>query len=155
MRHYGALKKAPNTVLILNLAAGINDEMLTLAIRTKNKGGVARGTPLVLNYGLEFDHDVALTNATMDMTEPNMKRFKSLLASYFEKLGPRAADTAADVVMVEDVEPPGEDVGKSTLAAEKGTENTETETKKKKVDEKMEDKKAAKKDSSSGVSSRR
>ncbi len=94
VRPYGALKKSPNVALVVNPGEGVNDGLVTLVVRTKNKGGVARGTPLVLNYGMEFDHDLADSMATSG--SPETKRFRGLLAQYFTKLGPEELDKEAN-----------------------------------------------------------
>ena len=57
LQHYAPLKKAPNCVLAVDTSVGVNDGLLSLVVRTRNKGGVAAGSPLVINYGMDYDHD--------------------------------------------------------------------------------------------------
>ncbi len=83
VRHYHPTRKAPNTALTVDTSAGCDDKLVFLTVRTRNRCGVAQGTPLVLNYGLEYDHEVA----TKFASEPNAKRLRGLLDTYFAKLG--------------------------------------------------------------------
>ena len=91
VKHYQPLKKSPNTVLHPDPGSGPNDGLLTLVVKTRNKCGIAQGTPLVLNYGSEYDHDAVA--ATVAQVAP--KRLRGMLDQYFAKLGGEAAADAS------------------------------------------------------------
>ena len=101
IRHYSPTKKAPNVALLLDLAAGASDELLQLVVRTRNKCGVASGTALVLNYGLEYDHEVAGKLAK----EPDLKLLKTSMQQLFSRSGRcDAVAAAAEVIQDPDVQ---------------------------------------------------
>ena len=57
-RHYQGHGRQPNTALVVNPAAGAGDGFMEVRVKTRNHGGIAAGMPLLLNFGLEYDHDV-------------------------------------------------------------------------------------------------
>ena len=91
LQHYAPLKKYPNAILVVDTSAGVNDGLVNLVVRTRNKCGVAPGTPLVINYGMEYDHE----GVGAVVGQPDPKRARGLLQMFFDKLGREAAAEAA------------------------------------------------------------
>ena len=92
IRHYSLSRKSANVVLEVDTSKGINDGLVKLRVRTRNKVGIAQGSPLLLNFGQDYDHD-AITKAIADEgSQP--KKLKNMLQVYFAKLG-REAEAAA------------------------------------------------------------
>lgn len=83
-------KKQSNVALQLDLAQGANDGLLKVIVATRNKCGVAAGSPLVIDYGMEYDHDIVAEQVAATGRDP--KRLKGLLDKYFTKLGERVPD---------------------------------------------------------------
>ena len=65
---------------------------MEIRVKTRNHGGVAAGMPLLLNFGLEYDHDSVKQAITESGAEA--KKFKGMLDSYFTKMGAVAAAEA-------------------------------------------------------------
>ena len=59
VRHHAqaGLKQA-NAVLSCNLAAGAGDGLVQLVVKTRNRSGIAAGSPIGLNFGMDYDHTV-------------------------------------------------------------------------------------------------
>ena len=55
VRHYHPVRKAPNCVLTVDASAGANDGLLKLVVKTGNRLGIAKGQPIVLDYGEGYD----------------------------------------------------------------------------------------------------
>ena len=83
-------KKHSNITLHLDLAQGANDGLLKVIVATRNKCGVAAGSPLVMDYGMEYDHDIVAEQVAATGRDP--KRLKGLLDNYFAKLSAVASD---------------------------------------------------------------
>ena len=83
-------RKHSNITLHLDLAQGANDGLLKVIVATRNKCGVAAGSPLVMDYGMEYDHDIVAEQVAATGRDP--KRLKGLLDNYFAKLSAVASD---------------------------------------------------------------
>jgi hypothetical protein len=96
-RHYATSgKQVPNVALSVNVAAGAGDGLLQVIVRTRNRCGVALGSQLVLNYGMEYDHQAVAKSEAAASQSP--KRLRGLLDSFFAKLGPHDGPQAAAAV---------------------------------------------------------
>ena len=93
VRHYAAHgRKHPNVVMHVDVSSGFNDGLLTLVVKTRNKCGVAPGSALLMNFGMDYDH--AAVGAAIGQPDP--KRAKGLLDQYFSRLGPAESHGGAD-----------------------------------------------------------
>ena len=82
LRHYLGLRRAgPNTSLVVDVSSGANDGVLSLVARTRNQSGITARSPLALNFGNEYNFA-----ATQDVDEPDAKRFRGVLDSYFTRV---------------------------------------------------------------------
>ena len=127
VRHYSEVgKKQPNTALVLRTANGINDDLVELVVKTHNKCGISAGNPLLLDYGLTYDHH-RVKEAVKG--EPDAKRFKGILEGYFAKLGTEEATATVQKMMMQDAgeSAPPETAGEKKTADEK--KNTADEKK--------------------------
>ena len=55
VNHYLGIRMAPNAKLVFTPASGFNEGALMLKIATRNGAGVAKGSPLLLDYGDSFN----------------------------------------------------------------------------------------------------
>lgn len=92
-RHYQSLQKQPNIVLQLDLSRGAGDGLVSAVVRTRNKCGIAQGSPLLLNFGMEYDHAALAKLEQEEGQEP--KRLRGLLEQFFKKLGDESAAAEA------------------------------------------------------------
>ena len=94
VRHYSqvGLRQA-NAVLSCNIGAGVCDGLLLLMVKTRNKSGIAAGSPIILNFGMDYDHGVVERVLAEDGSQP--KRMRTMLDAYFRQLGEREAAEAA------------------------------------------------------------
>ena len=95
MRHYlGVRKGGPNAMFKVQTAKGCGDGLVTCVVQTRNGVGIAAKSPIVINYGNEYDVGVATTAAASD--EGDAQRFRGVLDDYFAKQAVwRAAETKA------------------------------------------------------------
>ena len=94
VRHYAQVgAKQPNAVLSCNLGAGAGDGLVQLVVKTRNRSGIAQGTPVLLNFGMDYDHAVVSKVFAEEASQP--KRIRSMLDAYFKQLGERDAQEAA------------------------------------------------------------
>ena len=81
MRHFAGVRKAgPNAVISVNTAKGAADGFLSLTVSTRNQAGVAARSPIVVNFGNEYD-----LAYQADSDEPEAKRFSGALHQYFQR----------------------------------------------------------------------
>jgi hypothetical protein len=92
-RHYHPNKRSPNAALSVDVAAGANDGLVSMVVRTRNKVGIAPGTPILINFGIDYDHEAA----TKVAGDPDTKRLKGMLENYFSRLGAENAAMEVDV----------------------------------------------------------
>ena len=79
MRHFAGVRKGgPNAVITVDTAKGAADGFLSLTVSTRNQAGVAARSPIVVNYGNEYD-----LSYKVDSDEPDAKRFSGALQQYF------------------------------------------------------------------------
>jgi hypothetical protein len=76
----GVRKGGPNVEITVDTAAGASDQFLSLTTSTRNNAGIAAKSILVANFGAEH-----VDNKTIDMDEPDVKRFKGALDQYFQQ----------------------------------------------------------------------
>jgi len=94
VRHYSQVgHKQANAVLTCHIGAGVCDGLLQLTVKTRNKSGIAAGSPILLNYGMDYDHAVVERMLAEDGSQP--KRMRTMLDAYFRQLGEREAGEAA------------------------------------------------------------
>ena len=93
IRHYlGVRKGGPNAIFKVQTAKGCGDGLVTCVVQTRNGVGIAAKSPIVINYGNEYDVSVATTAAASD--EGDAQRFRGVLGEYFAKQAQwRAAET--------------------------------------------------------------
>ena len=86
VRHYlGVRRGGPNAVLVVQTGKGCGDGLVKCIVQTRNGVGIAAKSPVVINYGNEYDVSVATTAAASD--EGDAKRFRGVLDEYFAKQG--------------------------------------------------------------------
>ena len=84
LRHYlGIRRGGPNVALRVDTAAGCGDGLVTARVATRNSVGIAARSPIVVNFGNQYDLSVAAADASTD--EADAKRFRGVLDTYFEK----------------------------------------------------------------------
>ena len=94
VRHYAqAGAKQANAVLSCNLGAGAGDGLVQLVVKTRNRSGIAAGSPVLLNFGMDYDHSVVSRVFAEEASQP--KRLRTMLDAYFKRLGERDAQEAA------------------------------------------------------------
>lgn len=92
IRHYlGVRRGGPNVVLKVQASKGCGDGLVSCIVQTRNGVGIAARSPIVMNYGNEYDLNVAATAAASD--EGDAKRFRGVLDEYFAKQQQWAADS--------------------------------------------------------------
>ena len=71
VRHYNGMRRqCPNAAVVACPPQGANDGFLQLVACTRNGGGFAAKTPIVINFGAEYDHA-----SRLGADDPDMKRF--------------------------------------------------------------------------------
>ena len=65
IRHYASCRKTSNLRLEIDTSKGINDGLVKVRVCTRTKVGIAQGSPLLLNFGQDYDHD-AIAKAVAD-----------------------------------------------------------------------------------------
>ena len=86
LRHYlGVRRGGANVQICVNVGTGANDGLLTLKVKTRNQRGIAPKSPLVLNFGQQYEFAYG--------DQPAPKKFKGVLDAHFDKL--RAAELAS------------------------------------------------------------
>ena len=84
LRHYlGVRRGGPNAVLMVQTGMGCGDGLVKCVVQTRNGVGIAAKSPVVINYGNEYDINVATMAAASD--EGDAKRFRGVLDEYFRK----------------------------------------------------------------------
>ena len=95
LRHYlGVRRGGPNAVLMVQTGNGCGDGLVKCVVQTRNGVGIAAKSPVVINYGNEYDINVATLAAASD--EGDAKRFRGVLDEYFKKQSVWAAPAAAN-----------------------------------------------------------
>ena len=95
LRHYlGVRRGGPNAVLVVQTGNGCGNGLLKCVVQTRNGVGIAAKSPVVINYGNEYDINVATLAAASD--EGDAKRFRGVLDEYFKKQSVWAAPAAAN-----------------------------------------------------------
>ena len=90
VRHHAqAGAKQANAVLSCNLGAGAGDGLVQLVVKTRNRSGIAAGSPVLLNFGMDYDHSVVSRVFAEEASQP--KRLRTMLDAYFKRLGERDA----------------------------------------------------------------
>jgi hypothetical protein len=81
LRHYlGVRRGGPNAVLVVQTGNGCGDGLVKCVVQTRNGVGIAAKSPAVMNYGNEYDMNVATMAAASD--EGDAKRFRGVLDEY-------------------------------------------------------------------------
>ena len=81
LRHFAGVRRSgPNAVIMVNCGTGAGDGFLSVAVSTRNRQGIAARSPVVINYGNEYD-----LMFKADTEEPESKRFCGALEKYFQK----------------------------------------------------------------------
>jgi len=81
LRHFAGVRRSgPNAVIMVNCGTGAGDGFLSVAVSTRNRQGIAAHSPVVINYGNEYD-----LMFKADTEEPESKRFCGALEKYFQK----------------------------------------------------------------------
>lgn len=85
LKHYlGVRRSGPNVVITAAPNEGASDTFLTATASTRNGAGIASGSPIVANFGEHFAEE------PISINEPDAKRFRGVLDSYFTRLaGPK------------------------------------------------------------------
>ena len=95
LRHYlGVRRGGPNAVLVVQTGNGCGDGLVKCVVQTRNGVGIAARSPVVINYGNEYDINVATMAAASD--EGDAKRFRGALDEYFKKQSVWSAPAAAN-----------------------------------------------------------
>ena len=95
LRHYlGVRRGGPNAVLMVQTGNGCGDGLVKCVVQTRNGVGIAAKSPVVINYGNEYDINVATMAASSD--EGDAKRFRGVLDEYFKKQSAWSAPAAAN-----------------------------------------------------------
>ena len=95
LRHYlGVRRGGPNAVLMVQTGNGCGDGLVKCVVQTRNGVGIAAKSPVVINYGNEYDINVATMAAASD--EGDAKRFRGVLDEYFKKQSAWSAPAAAN-----------------------------------------------------------
>ena len=95
LRHYlGVRRGGPNAVFMVQTCKGCGDGLVKCVVQTRNGVGIAAKSPVVINYGNEYDINVATLAAASD--EGDAKRFRGVLDEYFKKQSVWAAPAAAN-----------------------------------------------------------
>ena len=95
LRHYlGVRRGGPNAVLMVQTGNGCGDGLVKCVVQTRNGVGIAAKSPVVINYGNEYDINVATMAASSD--EGDAKRFRGVLDEYFKKHSVWSAPAAAN-----------------------------------------------------------
>ena len=95
LRHYlGVRRGGPNAVLMVQTGNGCGDGLVKCVVQTRNGVGIAAKSPVVINYGNEYDINVATMAAASD--EGDAKRFRGVLDEYFKKQSVWSAPAAAN-----------------------------------------------------------
>jgi hypothetical protein len=82
LRHYLGLRKSgPNAVVRAHTDQGANDGFLRCYVATRNGAGIAAGSPVVINFGPDYD----ATAAHSSLEEPSTKRLRGALDLLFLK----------------------------------------------------------------------
>ena len=106
VRHYNGIRRqGPNAALVACPAEGSNDGFLRLVATTRNGGGIAAKTPIVINFGAEYEH-----GSRLGADDPEMKRFRGALDRVFEEQKKAAAavqPSAEERVVLEPPPTPG------------------------------------------------
>ncbi len=79
------MAKQANVVLVADPGAGAGDGFMRVVVRARNRCGVAQGSILCLNYGMEYDHQAVAELEQRNSSVP--KRLRGLLDQFFAKLG--------------------------------------------------------------------
>ena len=94
VRHYAQVgAKQANTVLSCNLGAGAGDSLVQLVVKTRNRSGIAAGSPVLFNFGMDYDHAVVSRVFAEEASQP--QRIRTMPDTYFKHLGEREAQEAA------------------------------------------------------------
>ena len=97
VRHYSHVgAKLANVVLSVDLTAGTGDGFVQLIAKTRNRSGIAAGSVILLNFGVDYDHAAVTRVLADDAQQP--KRIRTMLDAYFKKLGEQDAEAAAGAV---------------------------------------------------------
>ena len=95
LRHYlGVRRGGPNAVFMVQTGNGCGDGLVKCVVQTRNGVGIAAKSPVVINYGNEYDINVATMAAASD--EGDAKRFRGVLDEYFKKQSAFSAPVAAN-----------------------------------------------------------
>ena len=95
VRHYlGVRRGGPNAVLVVQTGNGCGNGLVKCVVQTRNGVGIAARSPVVINYGNEYDINVATMAAASD--EGDAKRFRGVLDEYFKKQSVWSAPAAAN-----------------------------------------------------------
>ena len=95
LRHYlGVRRGGPNAVFMVQTGNGCGDGLVKCVVQTRNGVGIAAKSPVVINYGNEYDINVATMAAASD--EGDAKRFRGVLDEYFKKQSAFSAPAAAN-----------------------------------------------------------
>ena len=82
MQHYHGLRKGgPNAYLRVNPAAGPNDGLVQLVVKTRNNQGIGANSLAVVNYGSDYDFGIGA-----DDSEAKVQRFRGALDHYFKRI---------------------------------------------------------------------
>ena len=122
IRHYASCRKSSNVVLAIDTSKGLNDGLVTVRVRTRNKVGIAQGTPLLLNFGQDYDHEAIAKAVAEEGNQP--KKLKTMLGVYFAKLSREAVEaagsSAAQAAGSSAAQGPGSSSGAGSAAASAG-----------------------------------
>ncbi len=81
VRHYMGVRRAgPNAILTVDCSKGVRDGLVDLRVKTRNGQGIAARSPIVINYGSDYD----LTRIGEEEGQ-EAKRFRGALDSYFQR----------------------------------------------------------------------
>jgi hypothetical protein len=84
LRHYlGVRRGGPNAVIMVQTGMGCGDGLVKCVVQTRKAAGIAAKSPVVINYGNEYDMNVATMAAASD--EGDAKRFRGVLGTFFTK----------------------------------------------------------------------
>ena len=81
IRHYTPIRKSPNVVLEIVTSRGLNDGLVKVFVRARNKVGIAQGSPLLLNYGQDYDHDAVATAMVEEGSQADVEK-RSVTCDY-------------------------------------------------------------------------
>ena len=109
IQHYSSptlsLRKAPNAILQYRPSCGFSSNALSLVTCTTNRAGIAKGSPVVIDYG----SSTAFAETDANYEPP--KRFKGILDAMLSKV---AIERSGDEIPFDEAEPAGSTKLKAT-----------------------------------------